>query len=33
MPFKHSEALHQDVLYNTMFESDEKYEMEDEEKD
>jgi len=33
MPFKHSDELHQNVLYNTKFESDECYEMEDEEKD
>ena len=33
MPFKHSDELHQDVLYNTKFESDESFELEDKEKD
>ena len=31
MAFKHSEDLHQEVLFNTKFEPDEHYEMEDDE--
>jgi len=31
MPFKHSDELHQDVLFSTKFESDEDYTLEDDE--